>query len=228
MVRHTISHADELYFGQAQYNPANGSKRGIPITPLTVVDLGAPVVADPDRILNDADATDSAQVHTTFLAQPDVPRNLTATGTAGSNHVVTITGTDVYGEVIVEQLTLNGTNVISGKKAFNTVTQVAVAAGAAGDTFDLGVGSAIGLPYRVDEAGLVMAFFDSTLDLTTSAVLGTFVAAVTAVATATTGDVRGTYTPVGTLDGTANLRALIKVADPTSKVGAYGVDQYGG
>jgi len=119
---------------------------------LHLIDLGSPAATDADGILNDASATDSAQSYdsgdfvATFTGTLDVPRNLTATGTAGSNHVITVTGTDVFGATLKESLTLNGTNVIAGKKAFKTLTGIAVAAGAAGDTFDLGWGDVLGLP----------------------------------------------------------------------------------
>lgn len=119
------------------------------------IDFGSPATADADGILNDESATDSATSYTstdfvsTFDGTLDVPRNLTATGTAGSNHVITVTGEDEYGQPMQESLTLSGTNVIAGVKAFKKVTAVAVAAGAASDTFDLGWGDVLGLPVRV-------------------------------------------------------------------------------
>ncbi len=125
---------------------------GLQAAGLYYLNLGSPVAADDDGILNDAVATDSAQSYdsgdfvTAFTGALDVPRNLTATGTAGSNHVVTVTGTDAFGAVLKENITLSGTSKIAGKKAFATVTGVAVAAGAASDTFDLGWGDVIGLP----------------------------------------------------------------------------------
>lgn len=122
------------------------------------MDLGSPVAADADGILNDASATDAAQTYdstdfvATFTGALDVPRALTATGTSGSNHVITVTGKDEYGQPMSENLTLSGTNVIAGVKAFATVETIAVAAGAAGDTFDLGWGDVLGLPMAVRSA----------------------------------------------------------------------------
>lgn len=127
-------------------------------TPLYRINLGAPATADADGILNDASATDSAQAYDSsdfvaaFAARDgylDVPRNLVATGTSGSDHVITITGQDMYGETMKESITLSGTGAIAGKKAFARVTAVDVAVGAAGDTFDLGWGDVLGLPVRV-------------------------------------------------------------------------------
>jgi hypothetical protein len=230
MSRHTISHAGEIFFQEAQYNPAFGAKRGVPMTGLRFVDLGTPALADDNLLLDDEAAEDAVLEYTVFLAQPDVPRTLVATGTAGSNHVITITGLDEYGEIIVENLTLNGTTPDVGLKAFASVSLVSVAVGATGDTFDLGTTDAIGLPFRINAGDLIMPYFAGLPDLTTSAVPGTIVPAVTTdPATAITGDVRGTYDPVGTLNGSIVLGALIKWPDNvTSKVLAYGVDQFGG
>lgn len=230
MVRHTITHADELFVGAAYYAPANGSKRGVRFTPLVQVDLGTPVVEDPDGVaVSQAVAGAGNLTLVSSTVTLDVPRNITidSDNVANTTQTATITGTDQYGEALVETLTFNGTTEVVGKKAFKTVTQIAISAAITGNAF-AGYGRALGLPYRVDEAGLVMAFFDSTLDLTASAVLGTFLPAATAAATATTGDVRGTYAPVGTMNGTANVRALIKIADIATKVGSFGVAQFGG
>lgn len=270
MSRHTISYADEIFAGGALKFGANNAQRGLPIDLLVLADLGTPVVADPDRILNDQSATDSAQQATTFLAQPDVPRNLTATGTAGSNHVVTVTGRDQYRDVVVEQLTLSGTNVITGLKAFAEITQVDVAVGAAGDTFDLGIGSRLGLPYRVDNrSGFIAGIEDNNIKIVgegvqitdnsggtasdTIAVIGvsylqaevanavaslaravnrlvggTFVAADSNTATSTTGDVRGTYEPAVTLDGSTVIKAIIRPQSRSDDVLAFGVAQFAG
>lgn len=227
MSRHTVSHAEQLAWGPAYYAPYQNSKRGILFDPLTLISLGTPVVADPDRILNDSTANNEAQEVTTFLAQPDVPRNITATGTDGSNHVITLTGLDEYGQVMVETITLDGTNLVSGAKAFAALTQADVAAGATGDTFDLGVGDVLGIPYRVDEGKILMAYFDGVPDLSSDA-LGTIVYAdTTDPAAADDGDVRGTYNPNGTLDGSSEVKLLLAI-DPTSKVAAFGVNQFAG
>jgi hypothetical protein len=129
---------------------------------LAFLNLGAPITADPDGILNDKSATTTAQAYTsanwesTFNGTLDVPRTLSATGTSGSDHVITVIGTDVYGRGMRENLTLSGTTKIWGKKAFKTVTNVNVAAGAAGDTFDLGWEDFLGLPVFVPSDGHIL------------------------------------------------------------------------
>lgn len=120
--------------------------------------LGAPSTLDADGILNDVSATTTVQTYdasdfeTTYVhgLGSTYGRNLTATGTAGSNHVVTVTGTDYLGQVMKENLTLAATAVIAGKKAFYTVTGISAAVGASGDTFDLGWGDVLGLPYKAN------------------------------------------------------------------------------
>lgn len=230
MAKHTISHADELLWGRPYYGAAS-ARRGVPLTPLLKVSLGAPAVADVDGVAA-AQAVGGAGnlTLTSSVVTLDVPRNITidSANAGDTTQTATVTGTDAYGETIVEDIDFNGTTEVAGNKAFKTVTQVAIDAATAGNV-NVGFGSKLGLPYRVDAGGLLMAYEDSALDLTSSAVLGTFAPAVTTdPATATTGDVRGTYSPNGTLDGSAEFTVLIQIADVTSKKGAYGVDQYGG
>ena len=73
-------------------------------------------------------------------------------------------------------------------------------------------------------AGKILGITEDGLTAT-----GTIVAGygVTEVATATTADVRGTYTPESTLNGSVYV-SLLMVADGSSKASAYGTDQYGG
>ncbi len=56
------------------------------------------------------------------------------------------------------------------------------------------------------------------------ATAGTVVAGVTSAATATTGDVRGTYDPNSAADGAKAFQLIAMLGDPTAK----GVAQYGG
>jgi hypothetical protein len=232
-MEHTISHAESLFSGDASYAGAR-AKRGIPLSKLLMVSLGAPIVADVNGVcesqVNGAAKTltlDGASV-TAGVAILDFPRNLTVDADNTGTAVLTCTGTDKYGAVMVENITMNGTTVVPGKKAFKTVTSITTSAASTGDII-VGFGDILGLPYRVDAAGLVMAYLDSALDLTTSAVLGTFAAAVsTDPATATTGDVRGTYLPNTATNGTRIFKVLIQVGSTATKVGAYGVDQFGG
>jgi hypothetical protein len=132
---------------------------------IALVNFGSPAADDPNGILDDASATTTAQTYTsanwetTFdgsstsltstVGMMDAPygRALIAQGTAGSDHVITVIGRDYLGQMMRENLTLSGTNIIYGNKAFKYVDTVSVAAGATGDTFDLGWTDKLGLPY---------------------------------------------------------------------------------
>jgi hypothetical protein len=131
--------------------------------------LGSPATKDADGIWDGVSATDSATSYTsadyknTFdgsstsvtttsgMIDATYGRNLTATGSAGSNHVCTITGRDYLGQRMQESLTLSGTTVIMGNKAFKYVDSMAIAAGAASDTVDIGWGDRLGLPYKAEQ-----------------------------------------------------------------------------
>lgn len=114
--------------------------------------MGAPVVADVDRLVTSVDWADGALV---LAAQPDVPRNVTATLTDADDSVtgtLTITGTDIRGRTITETMNveLGVGKVFVGTKIFASVTS-AVISGTTGaapgvDTVTVGVGDVIGTP----------------------------------------------------------------------------------
>lgn len=113
----------------------------------------APVAADPDRVLNDQ-ATSSSVITTvtSFVAQPDFPRNVTITPGGTTADVpagdITVTGTNIRDEVITEALTLaaNASTLKAGLKAFKTVTSIVfpIQDGAAA-TYDVGIADVLGL-----------------------------------------------------------------------------------
>lgn len=152
------------------YVPAMRYAADVDLNAPTAFSLGTPPTEDADGILNDKSATDSATSYTsadfvtTFtgkLSNHVYGVNLTATGTSGSDHVITVSGRDYLGQFMKENLTLSGTTKIIGRKAFKWVDSIAVAAGAAGDTFDLGWGLRLGLPYKI--GSLVYSREDGTI-----------------------------------------------------------------
>ena len=146
------------------------------------------------------------------VATLDVARNVIAAWTTTA--IITVTGTDIYGQAQTEA-SASGTS-FTGKKAFATVTGIAVST--AVTAFTAGTGSVLGFPFRA-----ISGDFFSPM-LADAADAGTFVAAdQTPTATASTGDVRGTYAPSGALNGAKYVAALIKVNDPSTKVGMVGV-----
>lgn len=149
---------------------------------------------------------------TAGVATMDVPRNIVAawTGTA----ILTVTGTDYYGQTQTES-SGSGTS-FTGKKAFATITAVNVSANVTGAT--VGTGNVLGLPFKINSGDFFAPVFLDAADAGT-----VVIADNTNPATATSGDVRGTYAPAGTLNGAKFVAALIKVADNTTQVGSFGV-----
>jgi hypothetical protein len=148
------------------------------------------------------------------VAVADVPRNVVAawTGTA----ILTIVGTDFYGQ---PQTEASPSGVVhTGKKAFATITSFSFNATVTAAT--VGFGNALGLPFAVRSGDIfATAFADGPDDITTNFA----VADGTSPATTTTGDVRGTLTPAGTLNGAKFYSALIKPIDMSVQAWAYGV-----
>lgn len=225
MARHTLTHASEIFHGGAQHNGAHQSKRGVPLTPIVQVDLGAPDTADADGIATSQTPAAGGEQALSLTADPvtlDVPRNVTVTSAGDeTGRTFTVTGTDEYGEDMTEDITGANAGVASGAKAFKTVSSVTVDANTAG-AVTVGFGDVLGLPYRIGGEYDLLAFYaDATEELGSS----TVVAGDDTAATATTGDVRGTVDPNTAADGSVNFRAWMKIHDPGSKTGAYGVAQ---
>lgn len=83
----------------------------------------------------------------------DVPRNVVAAWT--NTAVLTVTGKDEYGVVVVEKSA--SSTSFTGKKAFAEITNVAVSADVTGLT--VGTGDVIGLPVFVDGVARILAEF---------------------------------------------------------------------
>ena len=162
--------------------------------------------------------------------QLDVPRAVAVTIGTGTitTRNVTINGYDYYGQAMSEVIATGTTQstTVNGKKAFYIVTSATVS-GAVGGTTALGTTDILGIPVRVFDAGYVVNVkYNNTL----AANAGTFVAAATATATTTTGDVRGTFAPSGATDGIKRLVMCvalpgIAVGPNSTRVGALGVTQ---
>lgn len=152
-----------------------------------------------------------------------------ASSNAGdTTQTITVTGTDMYGQVMTETKTLNGTTAVNGTKAFYTVTGVAASAALAGN-LSVGTRDAFGLPVRVTDAAYIMS---AKWDATLADNAGTFTAAdTTSPATATTNDVRGTFAQTGNAaNGTRRLVMAIALnalacGPNATRVGAFGVTQ---
>ena len=233
---------DGYYAGRYGRN----ERRGALMVPITKIDLGSPIVADTNGLVLAATSTELPNNETVTYTFPgsaspldaantdgvlDFPRNVTAVTSHGSSVVamtILVTGTDEYGEVMSELLTVTATGtskVTDTLKAFKTVTSIAIASSsdAEANTLNMGFGDVLGIPYKLEGEYDVLAFYADAVEEKLASV---FVAAdATSPATTTTNDVRGTVDPDTTLDGTVNLVLWMKVADPTTKIGLVGVDQ---
>lgn len=194
------------------------------------ISLGSPATADVDavatvQLLGGAgDFTlDGANV-TGGVAVADVPRNFTAT-VATTNHsgkTLTITGTDVDGNVLVETIAGPNNNTVQGKKAFKTITSVASDAAIATNGISIGFGDVLGLPVHLPSTKCIIAEMEDLASVTA----GTTVAGLPAAtkSTATTGDVRGTYDPNSACNGAKAFSLLVALPNPDYR----GNPQYSG
>lgn len=203
---------------------------GAPTSPyfaykITPVALSATAVAAAQAVAGAGNLTINGASASGGVATLDVPRavGILSTNAGDTTQTATITGTDTYGVPLVEVITFNGTTPVSGVKAFKTVTRVAISAAMTGNA-TVASTNIFGLPYRANNRGAVLTAWNSAFVTT-----GTFTAAVTtSPATATTGDVRGTYLVPDAADGTKVLYAHILLEDVDTNNGLYGVDQFGG
>ena len=114
----------------------------------------------------------STQTVTTAITSPAVPRNITATAGGTNTDIkaiqVTITGTNIYGETITEDLpafTVDTAGIVTGSKAFATVTSISIPAhDGTGATTAIGWGSKLGLPHRRNARKCEWAFINGTLE----------------------------------------------------------------
>lgn len=182
--------------------------------PVVAIDLGSPDALVTNGI---AQAQSASGAHTLTLngslvasgvAVLDVPRNVIVDSGGADTAVLTVTGTDVYGNTVVEAITLNGTTAVSGKKAFKTVTSVTSSATISNGAF-VGTGDVLGLPVYLPGTGYVLREMEDGV----TATAGTLVAGVQTKPTATTGDVRGTYDPNSACNGDKGFVLIAALPD---------------
>lgn len=114
------------------------------------------------------------QVISTGITNPVVCRNVTATsgGTAGDIKAVqvTVTGTDIDGNVLTETLpvfTVDTATTVVGSKAFATVTSYSVPAmDGTGATVSIGTGAKLGLPICLSRDSVDDVYFNGVREAT--------------------------------------------------------------
>jgi hypothetical protein len=107
---------------------------------------------------------------------------------------------------------VTGVAAFTGKKAFKTITSIT--SSAAITLFTAGWGNVLGLGVYVEGSGAILAEMQDGA----AATAGTMVGGVSTVASATTGDVRGTYVPNAAPDA-AKKYSLIMAVDDINNVG---------
>lgn len=199
---------------------ANADKMGV--LQLVKVALGAPLGASATDVCASQACTAATGLATgingTRAASGKVvltnPRNVVAAWTG--NAVLTVTGKDEYGNVMKES-SASGVS-FTGKKAFKEITGISVSADVTALT--VGLGNVLGLPvFLADGVDVLREVIDGA-----AAGAGTIVAGVQGAQSATTGDVRGTYSPALAPNGSRTWELLLALRQP----GYKGAAQYAG
>lgn len=231
--RHNVSHADELYRGGVYYNKFHvgelAARRGVKLSHIMQLDLGTPTTAVTTGVVQTLALATDATTGTSISVSLDVPRTLSvqASHTEAISVPITIRGTDVYGDDVVEQistLTTVATNTAFGKKAFKTITNVVAGSATTTGNISIGFTNTLGLPVRVKRLADIFA---PTMDGVVAT--GTFtVGAVTA--TATSGDIRGTWQPNTVPNNVRHyvVRVCLDHNGVRNKDDVFGIDQYTG
>lgn len=135
-----------------------------------------------------------------------------------------VAGADLYGYPQTEKITVasspSGATTTSGKKAFKFVTKVTPQVT---DTFSysVGTGDVFGFPVLSQEFPLATVGWAGSLVASSTG----YVAAISTVATNTTGDVRGTYAVQSASNGTIVLQMFqtVSPANISTIAGVFGV-----
>lgn len=234
MSRHTITHAAQVYRGDAYYSAYSpDGRRGWEMPKLQTVEFGAVDTLDADGICVDVSAAGAATLSATGalvsggVATFDVARGVSITSTGNeSSRTFTVTGTDQYGETLVEDIAGPNNTTANGVKAFKTVTSVAIDGATTSSAVDVGTSKVLGLPFRLADKGKVLGMFVDGVPESTLTVVDGFSASGTS--TATTADVRGTLTPNTAPNGSKYMTAVMIINDDSSKTGLFGAAQFGG
>lgn len=143
-----------------------------------------------------------------------------AASAAGGDFLVS--GYDVYGYPQTETITAAaGASTTNGKKAFKFITSV-VPQFTDAHNYSVGTTDIFGLPLRADQFDQALIWWNSAL---ITASTGFVAADATSPATATTGDVRGTYAVQSAADGTKRLVVAVGIGETNSclPTGMFGV-----
>lgn len=146
---------------------------------------------------------------------------------AGNDSTATfvVRGFDIYWYPMVETITGANAGTATGKKAFKYISSITPAGTLSGSAVTVGTTDVIGLPLRADYFGEFEANVSSAW---ITANTGYVAPDATSPATATTGDVRGTYLLQTASNGTVRvmLYSSPSVNNISSATGLFGVSQF--
>lgn len=161
-----------------------------------------------------------------------VGRALAVTAASGATYTTaTIAGYDIYGYPMVESITLSAGSQVAGKKAWKYVRSVTLSGGTADTThaYSVDTTDVLGFPLRSDNFGdIILNNATSLTGVTLTTAVTNYLPSDRTTATATTGDVRGTYANFTSSTG-ANKLTLRQWPAPGnigSIAGLFGVTQY--
>lgn len=158
----------------------------------------------------------------------DCERTVAAYSAANlSAQTLTISGYDRYGQAMSQTITAPNAGTVQTTKCFKSIKSV-VSSGAIASAVVVGLGTGIGLPYRLTDLGYVASVMYNQTAITISST-AVKVCDTTSPATVSTTDVRG-YIVVGQTDGAKRL--VVNYALPAlaagpsaTRIGAVGVTQ---
>src|SRR6185312_3690541 len=168
--------------------------------------------------------TNSEAGNYTYISMYDptaaIARNVRITS-GGNDSGITflVAGYDLYGYPQTEQITGANIGVASGKKAFKFITSITPSAAVA-STASAGTGDVYGLPLLSSFWGDVDVVWNNAC---ITANTGYTAADTTSPATATTGDVRGTYAVQSASDGTKRLMVYVNPSINNLALGVPGL-----
>lgn len=151
--------------------------------------------------------------------------SVTSSGGIETSATFTVRGYDIYNYPMTETITGPGSGLtVNGKKAFKYIASVTPGGTPSGSTVSIGTSSIFGFPLRIDRYG----YCRMTWNDIRQAVAQFTAADTTSPATATTGDVRGTYTVTGSA-ANGTIRLIVTIDIPVNNMGTiagvYGVTQ---
>jgi len=241
--RHTLTHADKVYRGNAFYGGYSpDGRRGVEQSHLYHRDYGAVAADDPDGLVTKTAFTSGVATVTVALTSGaalvstagagvfDVPRNfvfhVSETPANATYTLFKITGVDEYGATMTDRLNgASANDTVSGLKAFKSITKVnytVTAAAICSGKFTVGSGPRLGLPFWIKNQGQVLGGYVSGLYSTG---LDTVAPGTSQTATETSAvgakDVRGTYTFKNAYDASKRYGVLLTV-DASTRNKAFG------